>query len=84
MGVSHPPFHEIPDNAFAAEAHILHITGALDDRFNDLSGPRRIPSIAWWFCTGGCSVQVLMNRYRIQSMVIRCIERRTQGPRFDG
>ena len=35
------PFHEIPDTAFAAEV-ILHITGALDDRFNDLSGPRRI------------------------------------------
>ena len=44
-------FHEISDYAFTTEV-ILHVGGALNDRFDDLSGPRRVG-------TGGCYVQVL-------------------------
>ena len=56
MGVSH---HSTKfQTTFAAEV-ILHVSGALDDRFDELSGPRCIASVALWFRTGGCSVQVL-------------------------
>ena len=52
------PFHEISHYAFTTEV-ILHVGGALNDRFDDLSGPRRVGSVARWFRTGGCYVQVL-------------------------
>ena len=62
------PIHEILNHAFAAEV-ILHFSGALNDCFDDLSGPRRVASVAWWFRTDGWSAQ-MPKPLRIQ--VIHC------------
>ena len=71
------PIHEIPNCTFAAEV-VLHFSGTLGDCFDDLSGPRRVASVAWWIRTGGGSAQMCKPQ-RIQCRVIHCIARRPQG-----
>ena len=51
------PLHEVPDYAFAAEV-ILHVSRALGDCSDGLSGPQRIASVVWWIRTGGGNAQV--------------------------